>query len=155
MNEESLNIVKTLLDKEKIRELITAFAKLQEKQACVKESVRNVFTEEGSLEFPTGSKGAGVNGILNAIIEVNKSFISVLANVSNERIELLNDSEADICFHMNVLHKFAPEIAENLPGDLFVVYDNVKAKAVKQENEWRFISVNVISCYKVMTREAE
>lgn len=150
-------MMKTLMDKEELRSLSAAFAALQEKGACTKEAVRKVFAEEGSVEYPTGNAGTGMEAVMKAHEEVNRAFLSVLANVSNEQITLTGEDTADLKFHMTVLHKFAPEIAVKLPGDgdLFIAYDKVDAKAVKEQEGWRFQSVKISDGYKMLVREME
>lgn len=154
-NEELYNQVMLLSAKEELRELTVRFVEFLDECDYSEAAVRKIFTEDGSIEFPTGCKGIGIGGIINAHKETMKAFVSVNHNISNQLTEITDETHAMIYFHMHVTHEFTPEIAASTPGNLFIVNDRVIAEAKKMDGEWRFVNVKLNGLYKVIESSIE
>lgn len=155
MNEEILARITKLEDQEDIKRLLYQYTDFLDARDYSADAVKEIFSEDGIIRFPTGSTGKGYDGVAEAHQKIMALFVSTNHNVSNAVISSYTPEQAEVHAHMHVFHKFVPEIAEKAAADLFVVNDRICALAVKTEQGWRLKQFEIEAIYTTLDNHVE
>lgn len=136
-------------------DLVMAYGEYLEEENYSEEKTASLFSENAKMLFAMGGPGQGISELSEKHRGMTEPFAEVTHNITNVFSRLTGDDFADIRFHMEVVHEFRPEIAEKLPGNLFIVNDRIKAKAVKTNSGWRFCEMEMNTVFKRMVQSAE
>ena len=135
--------------------LVMEYGEYLEEEDYSVEKTQTLFTENAKMLFAMGGLGQGISEIAEKHKGMTGPFSEVMHNITNVLVRKAGTDSADICFHMEVLHKFRTEIAEKTPGNLFIVNDRIHAKAELTSVGWKFSEMEMHTAFKRITNTME
>ena len=138
-----------------VYDLVTAYGEYLEEEDYSEEKTAELFTKDAGMLFAMGGPGEGITEIAAKHRGMTEPFVEVTHNITNVFVRQTSETSADIRFHLEVIHEFKPEIAKNLPGNLFIVNDRIKAAAIWMDGKWRFSEMEMKTVFKRMVHSAE
>ena len=143
------------MDKNDICELVVNYGEYLEEEVFTPETTGQIFTADAHVLFAVGGEGTGIPELIHKHHEMMGPFTAATHNITNVCVTMINDSTADIRFHLEVIHIFRPEIAEKLPGNLFIVNDRIHAQSSKTDAGWRFSELEMNTVFKRIAKSVE
>ena len=142
------------MDKNRCAELVIAYGEVLENDVFTPETIASVFAENAEAVIPNAGPAKGIPELAGKHCEMMGPFTGAHHNITNIVITPVSDTEAKATWHMEVIHQFRPEIAQNLPGDLFIVNDRVTAGIVDTGAGYRISSLAMDTVFKRFTTSA-
>lgn len=136
------------MDKKRCEELIIAYGELLEGNAFDEERVAAIFAENAHAVLPHAGEATGIAELTVKHCEMMGPFTGAHHNITNIVIRPESETAAQVGWHMEVIHQFRPEIATNLPGDLFIVNDRVKAGIVEENGQYKIGELAMETVFK-------
>lgn len=141
--------------KMELYDLVMAYGEYLEEEDYSEENTASLFTEDAKMLFAMGGPGQGIAELSEKHRGMTEPFTAVTHNITNVFSRLTGENSAEVRFHMEVVHEFRPEIAEKLPGNLFIVNDRIRARAIKTDSGWRFCEMEMNTVFKRMVQSAQ
>ena len=142
------------MDKKKCEELVISYGELLESNCFTPETVAAVLADDAFAILPHAGEGKGIMELVGKHCEMMGPFTGATHNITNIVITPVGDNDVKATWHMEVVHQFRPEIAQNLPGDLFIVNDLVSADLAKQGDTWKISRLSMDTKFKYFISSA-
>lgn len=139
------------MDKSKCEELVIAYGEVLENDVFTPETISSVFAADAEAVLPNAGSAKGISELVGKHCEMMGPFTGAHHNITNIVITQESDMTATATWHMEVIHQFKPEIAQKLPGDLFIVNDRVTAGIIAVEGEYKINSLRMDTVFKRFT----
>ena len=142
------------MDKNRCAELVIAYGEVLENDVFTPETITSVFAEDAEAVLPNAGPAKGIIELVGKHCEMMGPFTGAHHNITNIGVTPISETESKATWHMEVIHQFKPEIAQNLPGELFIVNDRVTADIVDTESGYKIKTLTMDTVFKRFTTSA-
>ena len=142
------------MDKNRCAELVIAYGEVLENDVFTPETIASVFAEDAEAVLPNAGPAKGIIALVGKHCEMMGPFTGAHHNITNIVVTPISETESKATWHMEVIHQFKPEIAQNLPGELFIVNDRVTADIVDTESGYKIKTLTMDTVFKRFTISA-
>ena len=142
------------MDKNRCAELVIAYGEVLENDVFTPETIASVFAEDAEAVLPNAGPAKGIIALVGKHCEMMGPFTGAHHNITNIVVTPISETESKATWQMEVIHQFKPEIAQNLPGELFIVNDRVTADIVDTKSGYKIKTLTMDTVFKRFTTSA-